>query len=260
MGGDLRPRPGRRIRRRRPGGTGRARRLHRDRQDRRAYADPHHDGGGVRARVADLLREPRPGAGSVTRSGPRFRPCDHRSVARRGGTLRECLRTRDFAPPLHPLETGHPMYDSVGFPIAFMAGVLSFLSPCVLPLVPSYLSFVTGMSLEDLQEGFDRRRVLTHAALFVSGFTLIFVLLGPGRPGWGASSSTTATGSPASAGVIIILFGLHLMGVFQLTPAAEGEARAPRQQAGRLRRHRRGGGSLSARGGHRASAPSSARS
>ena len=55
------------------------------------------------------------------------------------------------------------MNESLGIGIVFLAGVLSFLSPCVLPLVPSYLSFVTGMSLEDLQQGVDRRRVLLHS-------------------------------------------------------------------------------------------------
>ena len=110
------------------------------------------------------------------------------------------------------------MYDSVGFPIAFMAGVLSFLSPCVLPLVPSYLSFVTGMSLEDLQEGFDRRRVLTHAALFVTGFTLIFVLLGAGATLVGGFLRYNSEWIARIGGVIIIIFGLHLMGVFQLLP------------------------------------------
>ncbi len=52
------------------------------------------------------------------------------------------------------------MSGSVGLLVAFLAGILSFLSPCVLPLVPSYLSFVTGMSLEDLQQGLDRRATL----------------------------------------------------------------------------------------------------
>ena len=110
------------------------------------------------------------------------------------------------------------MYESVGYPIAFMAGVLSFLSPCVLPLVPSYLSFVTGMSLEDLQEGFDRRRVLTHAALFVGGFTLIFVLLGAGATFVGSFLLYNSEWIARIGGVIIIVFGLHLMGVLRLLP------------------------------------------
>ncbi len=110
------------------------------------------------------------------------------------------------------------MNDSIGITIALSAGVLSFLSPCVLPLVPSYLSFVTGMSLEDLQEGFDRRRVMVHSLLFVSGFTLIFVLLGAGATFIGSFLLYNSDWIARIGGVIIILFGLHLMGVFQLLP------------------------------------------
>ena len=62
--------------------------------------------------------------------------------------------------------------------IAFGAGLLSFLSPCVLPLVPSYVTFITGMNLEDLQH--TKRNTLIHATLFVAGFTLIFLALGAG--------------------------------------------------------------------------------
>ena len=99
------------------------------------------------------------------------------------------------------------MQESVGFPIAFMAGVLSFLSPCVLPLVPSYLSFVTGMSLEDMQEGFDRRLVLTHVALFVSGFALIFVLLGASATFVGSFLLYNSDWIARIGGAIIIVFG-----------------------------------------------------
>lgn len=110
------------------------------------------------------------------------------------------------------------MTESVGLPIAFMAGVLSFLSPCVLPLVPSYLSFVTGMSLEEMQEGVDRRRVLLHSGLFVAGFTAIFVLLGAGATFVGAFLLYNSEWIARVGGVVIVLFGLHLMGVFQLMP------------------------------------------
>ncbi|MFV2008186.1 MAG: cytochrome c biogenesis CcdA family protein, partial [Longimicrobiales bacterium] len=66
----------------------------------------------------------------------------------------------------------------VGIAIAFTAGLLSFLSPCVLPLVPSYLSFVTGMSIEDLEAPVNRKATMVHALLFVIGFSGIFILLG----------------------------------------------------------------------------------
>ena len=64
----------------------------------------------------------------------------------------------------------------VGLLLAFSAGVLSFLSPCVFPLVPSYVSFITGLSLEDAEKS--RRTALVHSLLFVAGFTLIFLALG----------------------------------------------------------------------------------
>ena len=70
------------------------------------------------------------------------------------------------------------MNEPVGLWVALTAGVVSFLSPCVLPLVPSYLSFVTGMSLEDLQGGVDRRATFMHSLLFVLGFSIIFITLG----------------------------------------------------------------------------------
>lgn len=110
------------------------------------------------------------------------------------------------------------MTESVGILIAFTAGVLSFLSPCVLPLVPSYLSFVTGMSLEDLQEGFDRKRALVHAGLFVTGFTLVFVLLGASASLVGGLLRYYSDWIARIGGVVIIVFGLHLTGVFRLTP------------------------------------------
>jgi len=102
--------------------------------------------------------------------------------------------------------------------IAFLAGVLSFLSPCVLPLVPSYLSFVTGMTLEDLQEGADRKGTLLHASLFVAGFSLIFILLGASASFLGAFFRYYEVWIARVGGVVIILLGLHLMGVFRMTP------------------------------------------
>ena len=65
---------------------------------------------------------------------------------------------------------------SLGIALAFGAGLLSFISPCVLPLIPSYLTFVTGVGLDALARS--RRAAFVHALLFVLGFTLIFVALG----------------------------------------------------------------------------------
>jgi cytochrome c-type biogenesis protein len=102
--------------------------------------------------------------------------------------------------------------------IAFLAGVLSFLSPCVLPLVPSYLTFVTGMSLEDLEQGVDRRATFIHSLLFVSGFSLIFITLGAGASFLGQFVEYWDAWISRVGGVIIILLGLHLAGAFRLTP------------------------------------------
>jgi len=108
--------------------------------------------------------------------------------------------------------------ESVGIGIAFGAGVLSFLSPCVLPLVPSYLSFVTGVSLEDLQAGVDRRATLTHSLLFVTGFTGIFLLLGASASFLGQFLRVYEVWIARVGGAIIIILGLHLAGAFRLAP------------------------------------------
>lgn len=73
--------------------------------------------------------------------------------------------------------------EALGIAVAFLAGLLSFLSPCVLPLIPSYASFITGMSLDELtgersERSGARRTILVHGGLFVAGFSLVFILLG----------------------------------------------------------------------------------
>ncbi len=107
---------------------------------------------------------------------------------------------------------------NVGILIALTAGILSFLSPCVLPLVPSYLTFVTGMSLEDLQEGVDRRTTLIHSLLFVAGFSLVFILLGASASFLGQFFKEYQVWIARVGGLVIIVLGLHLTGVLKLTP------------------------------------------
>lgn len=99
-----------------------------------------------------------------------------------------------------------------------MAGLLSFLSPCVLPLVPSYLSFVTGMSLEDLQEGVDRRATMIHSLLFVGGFSLIFILLGASASFLGVFMRHYEVWIARVGGALIVVLGLHLTGVLRIAP------------------------------------------
>jgi len=103
--------------------------------------------------------------------------------------------------------------DQISFLVAFAAGVLSFLSPCVLPLVPSYLGFITGMTLEEM--GGRRRIAMTHALLFVLGFGLIFVILGASATALGSALKYYQVWLQRVGGVLIILFGLYALGVFK---------------------------------------------
>ncbi len=102
---------------------------------------------------------------------------------------------------------------SVGLLIAFTAGGLSFLSPCVLPLIPSYMSFITGMSLDEMGE--HRGAAFTHALLFVSGFTLIFLMFGATASSLGRLLKFHQVWLERFGGVLIIFFGLYLLGVFR---------------------------------------------
>lgn len=102
----------------------------------------------------------------------------------------------------------------IGFAVAFAAGMLSFLSPCVLPLVPSYVSFVTGMGLEELESGGGdvRRTALVHSLLFVGGFTVIFLILGASASALGSFLRDYQQWIARIGGLIVVLFGLHLLG------------------------------------------------
>lgn len=105
------------------------------------------------------------------------------------------------------------MTESVGLPLAFFAGVLSFLSPCVLPLIPSYVSFITGLSLEDA--GARRWVAASHALFFMLGFTLIFVALGASATAVGGLLRYHRVWLERVGGALIVVFGLYLVGAFQ---------------------------------------------
>jgi len=106
----------------------------------------------------------------------------------------------------------------IGILVATLAGTLSFLSPCVLPLVPSYVSFVTGMSLEELEEGGAgvRRTALVHSLLFVAGFSLIFMALGASASLIGRFLRDYQIWISRVGGGIVIVFGLYLLGITPL--------------------------------------------
>lgn len=106
----------------------------------------------------------------------------------------------------------------IGFAVAFAAGMLSFLSPCVLPLVPSYVSFVAGVGLEELEAGDPdvRRTALVHSLLFVAGFSAIFMALGASASFLGQLLQEHQEWIVRVGGAIVVLFGLHLLGVTPL--------------------------------------------
>ena len=99
--------------------------------------------------------------------------------------------------------------------VAFLAGLLSFLSPCVLPLVPSYLSFITGMSGVGEIEA-RRHLAVLHALLFVVGFTLIFVALGATATAVGRLLVTYQAWLERIGGALVVFFGLYTMGAFKI--------------------------------------------
>ncbi len=103
---------------------------------------------------------------------------------------------------------------SIGLALAFTAGLLSFLSPCVLPLIPSYLTFVTGVGFDDLTRA--RRSALVHALLFVTGFTLIFIALGASATVLGRLLLHYRIWITRFGGALVILFGLYLLGVVRV--------------------------------------------
>jgi cytochrome c-type biogenesis protein len=107
----------------------------------------------------------------------------------------------------------------VSLPAAALAGILSFLSPCVLPLVPPYLCFLAGTTIEDLAASGERRAqrdVLLAGLLFVAGFSTVFVLLGATASVLGQVIRHYLDVLSILAGIAITLMGLHFLGVFRL--------------------------------------------
>jgi len=118
----------------------------------------------------------------------------------------------------------------VSFPLAFAAGLVSFLSPCILPLVPSYLAFVSGLSLEELtgtQSGdcgppAARGRALLHATLFMLGFGAVFMTLGLVATSAGAAIAGALPWIHRAGGAVMVAFGLLLLGALRLPGLARG--------------------------------------
>lgn len=114
-----------------------------------------------------------------------------------------------------------PLDVTVSFPLAFVAGAASFLSPCVLPVAPGYVTFVGGLTLEDLREadaGEARTGAVVNALAFAVGFGLVFMSLGIAGTAAGASLVRAFPFLTRLGGALVLLFGLHLMGALRLLP------------------------------------------
>jgi cytochrome c-type biogenesis protein len=113
----------------------------------------------------------------------------------------------------------------LGFVLAFGAGLVSFLSPCVLPLIPGYISFITGFTPADLAEGKPAlRAVLVPSLLFVAGFAFVFVALGASASVLGSLLAPYRGVLARAAGVLVILMGVFLLGIIRF-PGMYGEKR-----------------------------------
>jgi cytochrome c-type biogenesis protein len=107
--------------------------------------------------------------------------------------------------------------------MAFGAGLISFLSPCVLPLIPGYISFISGVSLQEMQNGSladgllnnQKLTVILNSMFFIVGFSIIFILLGASATWIGTLLSTRISFLTKAAGLVIILFGLFKLGLFR---------------------------------------------
>ena len=115
---------------------------------------------------------------------------------------------------------GLDIYDSgmlLSILIAFSAGFISFISPCILPIVPPYLAYISGVSFTELQsKNFVRHKVVLAAILFVLGLSVVFLFLGFTASTLGQQFLHNQVLFGQIAGVVIIIFGLHFLGIFQI--------------------------------------------
>src|SRR6266498_225325 len=108
----------------------------------------------------------------------------------------------------------------ISFAGAFIAGLLSFLSPCVLPLIPSYATYITGLSFADMKAEHPshkvRQQTIIHSLIFIAGFTTVFVFLGASATYLGSFLQEHMRTLRMAGGVLVIIFGIHVTGLFNL--------------------------------------------
>jgi len=113
-----------------------------------------------------------------------------------------------------------PGTENVSIFVALSAGVISFLSPCILPLIPSYIAFITGISIEELslEESLRqvRKKVIANSLMFILGFSLVFIALGASATFLGKFLARNIRWFEIIGGGVVILFGIHFTGIFRL--------------------------------------------
>lgn len=113
------------------------------------------------------------------------------------------------------------MTDAITYPAAIIAGLLSFFSPCILPVLPAYFSFITGHSLEKListPSAGTRARIMGSTLAFVTGFSIVFILMGASATALGNLVYDYRDVIRVAGGIIIIGFGIHVSGLFRFRP------------------------------------------
>jgi cytochrome c-type biogenesis protein len=111
------------------------------------------------------------------------------------------------------------MTENIPYHLALLAGLASFFSPCILPLIPAYFTFITGLSLEELIESKTsalRIKILISTILYVSGFSFVFILLGASASYFGSFVFEYRNVITKTGGIVIILFGIHLTGLIRI--------------------------------------------
>ncbi len=110
--------------------------------------------------------------------------------------------------------------ENISYVVAFTAGLLTYLSPCLLPLIPSFVAYITGVSFSDLEDlkkrGEVRRKTIIHSLLFILGFSIIFILLGLTATFVGKLLFGYQKAIRIGGGILIIIFGLYLTGLLKL--------------------------------------------
>ncbi|MCM8760527.1 MAG: cytochrome c biogenesis protein CcdA [Candidatus Omnitrophica bacterium] len=110
--------------------------------------------------------------------------------------------------------------ENVSYLVAFTAGILTFLSPCILPLVPSFIAYITGVSFGDLKDGHKSEKIrfsiLSHTILFILGFSIVFIILGLTATAIGQALFHYQRPIRIGGGALIVIFGLTLAGIIKI--------------------------------------------